>query len=49
MLADVLPESLERFQLQQRISAGDYALDLLYGKRHEDEPAFAILKRDTID
>jgi hypothetical protein len=29
MLADVLPESLERFQLHQRIRACDYALGLL--------------------
>lgn len=38
MLADVLPESLERFQLQQRIWACDYALDLLRsGKQGCDE------------
>jgi hypothetical protein len=38
MLADALPESLERFQLQQRIWACDYALDLLKsGKQDRDE------------
>jgi hypothetical protein len=29
MLADVLPECLERFQLEQRIHACDYVLGLL--------------------
>jgi hypothetical protein len=38
MLADVLPESLERFQLQQRIWACDHALDFLKGgERNCDE------------
>jgi len=44
LLADLLPESLERFQLQQRIWACDYALDLLNSRGREGEPASEAAK-----
>jgi len=47
MLADVLPESLERFQLQQRIWACDHALDLLKSGGHEGEPSSVTSRRNT--
>jgi hypothetical protein len=45
MRADAMPESLERFQLQQRVWARDYALDFM--KSGEHEPASATTKGNT--